>query len=730
MNFSEPQFAGIKLVSFDVFDTVIARRCGAPASVFRIVGRKSLDRKVFTPSQPFDSARCLAEQRTRQHKGGRDVTLEEIYEELNSLWRLPEAVMRQIISLELETERENLFAIPGARAMVDAARKSGKRVAFTSDMYLPEGFLREVLEEFGLINDEEALYVSSRWGGSKADGRLYQVLLEQEKLPAGEVLHIGDSFHADFQNAQKAGLKALHLDRGTLNRFESALAVAEESCSDGAANLAGIARMARLEADCSGHQAIPARFGASVVGPLLTLYAEWVLRTASSRGINRLFFLARDGEALMQICQVLAPAMGLEALQLRYLYGSRKTWYPARLMPCDEVAAQFFASIVAFNASSWQDCVTYLGLKPEDRRLASLTDRWVNRDCGVNGRRQLFLDLIGSEALGPSVREWLSTQTKLTSRYLRESGVVGSEPCALVDCGWSGTWTDILAELISAQGGAQPEVYFIGRRSSYNGSRSPTFAYLFDHQAASGLQSIPEYFHILVEFALTANQGRTLGFTERDDRLEPVLTPVHLQGFTLREWTTCRKALMRFAELYAGEIAPEGLIPDLREAFVGLISLFWERPSTGEAAFLGRHKIGLSPVNGREEVLARSYAFRDVVRLALRFRLPGYPPYWWHEGAQALTPAGPRAFMAVLWEIRELVRRLLIASKEAIRFGSVPRLVWHSLRKLRWQLVPLTDTPIWLVEPKSSSSGPQPSQADDEICCTPLSLARADFRSE
>lgn len=731
MIFSGPEFARVKLVSFDIFDTIIARRCGPPASIFRLVEKKVRDRNLLEAHRHFDSERIQAEQRARHHKGGRDVTLEEIYAELNCLWCLPEVVLRQIIGIELETERENLFAIPGGIAMVDATRKSGKRLAFTSDMYLPQLFLRDVLEEFGLINDGEALYVSSAWGASKADGRLYQVLLEQEKLPAREVLHIGDSLHADFQNARKAALNARHLDRGTLNRFESALAVAEASCSDGVAKLAGIARLARLETDCSGRQAIPARFGASVAGPLLTLYAEWVLRTASNRGIKRLFFLARDGEALMRICQVLAPAMGLEALQLRYLYGSRQTWYPARLMRCDEGAAEFFASTVAFSASSWQDCVAYLGLKPEDQLLASLTQRWVNRGRGVNVRRQLFLDLVGSEELGPIVREWLSTQAKLTSRYLREAGAVGSEPSALVDCGWSGTWTDILGDLITAQGGVRPEVYFLGRRrANKNASRSPTFTYLFDHQAGTGLQSIPDYFHILVEFALTANQGRTLGFTERDGRLEPVLAPIDLQGFSPQEWSAFRNALLRFAELYAREIAPERSTPDLRVAFVGLVSSVWERPSMGEAAFLGRHKIGLSPVMGREEALARSYVFRDVVRLACRFRLPGYPPYWWHEGAQALTPAGPRAFMALLWEGRELVRRLLVASRAQVGFRSVPLLVLCSLKKLRWQLRPLAETPTWPTEASTASLKPKSHQPTEPTCRQPTSLAPIIAHSE
>jgi len=730
MTFSDIHFATIKLVSFDVFDTVIARRCGAPTNVFRIVGRKLCERNVFAFPHPFDSARCEAEQRAKHHNGGREVTLAEIYKEFNSFWRLPEPLIKQLIAIELETERENFFLVPGAVEMVNAARIAGKRVAFASDMYLPEGFLQNALHELGLIQDGETLYVSSQWEASKADGRLYRVMLERENLSPDKVLHIGDSYFSDYENARKAGLHAIHYDRGTLNRFELALAAAEASGSDRVPKMAGLARLARLETDSSGRHSIPARLGASIAGPLLTSYAAWLLRTASNRGIKRLHFLARDGEALLRICELLAPAMGLTALKLSYLYGSRQVWYPPFLLRCNEAAAEFFASAVAFNARSWQDCVAYLGLNPSDPRVSAMIQKWTIDGRGVEARRRLFLELIGSAVLGPVVRDWLSQKAQLTSRYLREAGVVGSEPCALVDCGWSGTWTEILADLITDDGGIRPEVYFLGRRGGRNSSRTHTLTYLFDHQAGSGLQVIPEYFHIFVELALTANQGRTLGFAEREGKLAPDLAPADLQGFTTEEWTALRKALNRYAELYAGRLDLNQLGPDLRATLVDLVSMIWEQPSTGEAAFLARHRIGLSPVNSVEKVLARSYRYRDVVRLALRFRLPGYPPYWWHEGAQALTALVPRAIMAALWETRELLRRLLAAYKTGIGFRSVPELVQRLLRKVQWQLVPLSDTLICLVEPKTPFPKPQASQAADEICCSPLSLAPVDGRSE
>jgi FMN phosphatase YigB (HAD superfamily) len=723
--------AGVKLVSFDVFDTVVARRCGAPANLFRILAEKLRARETIALSPvAFELARSRAEQRARYHKGGRDVCFAEIYEELNSLWRLPQPVVQDVMNLELEAERENLFAIPGALSMVQAAREAKKRVVFTSDMYLPEDFLRATLVQLGLLEERESLYVSSRWGRSKADGGLYQVLLEKETLAPDEVLHIGDSYHVDYLNSRKAGLRAIRLDRGPLNRFEAALATAEASASENATRLAGIARRARLEMDLSGRQTIAARLGASVAGPLLTLYSEWVLRTAIARGIKRLYFLARDGEALMELCEALAPSLGADHLRLHYLYGSRQTWYPAVLVRCDEPAADFFASTVAFNRGSWQQCVEYLGLDPSSPTLKSLASKWARWKPSCDAKRALFLEVISHPEIGPVVRDFLSRQTQLLWRYLKEVGLMDHERCALVDCGWSGTWTDILSDVITAHGGRQPEVFFLGRRHGKVASRAPTSAYLFDHQSGTGLEKIPEYFHIVVEFALTANHGRTKGFQESGGRLVPELAQTELQGFTVEEWEVFRNSLVRFAELYAEQGNPQQAVPDLRSVLVGCVSLLWEHPSTGEAELLGRHTIGLSPVKLAEKALARAYGYVDILRLVFRLRLPGYPPYWWHEGAQAISPFGPRVSMAVLWETRELVRKLAALSNGGIRMRSLAQAGVHFLRKLKWQLLPLSDKSGPVTEKVAPEEKPDYRRPVKDSCFHTTSPAPVIVRSE
>jgi FMN phosphatase YigB (HAD superfamily) len=677
----------IKLVSFDVFDTMIARRCGSPKTIFRIVGGK-LSQSGLISVNPFDfqKMRAEAEQQSRRHNGNRETSLARIYSQLNAFWMLPESAVEKMISIELETETENLFAIPGASALLQTMRNTGRRIVFTSDMYLPEEFLRGILSRLGLMLEGEAIYVSSRWGVSKADGGLFRVLLEQEKLKPAEMLHLGDHYEVDFKRARKLGINAVHYDRGALNRYEIRLAEAEDRCGSQIPGLAGISRMARLESDSFGAQQVAARLGASVAGPLLTQYAEWVLRTARSRGVKKLYFLARDGEALLKLCQILAHSTGADGIELRYLFGSRQVWYPHALLPMDEAAARFFSKQVAFSSGSWKECVELLGFKSAEFSGTVYATKWAGWLAQEEKKRELFLDIAGDVTMGSRMKKWLTERSGLTARYFREMGLVDSDKIGLVDCGWSGTWTDVVGDIIEAEGGTRPEVFFLGQRKRKTVARCKTMAYLYDHEAGLGLKDLPDYFHVPVEFFLTANHGRTMGFQEDAGKLVPTLAPVDLQGFTQEQWMIFRSALIRFAELYSAQIRHGRASVDLRDVLLGGVILLWERPSYGDAALMGAHTISLSPTKNGVKKLARPYKVVDVLRLAFRLRLPDYPPFWWHQGAQTLSGPVTRCFMGILWQSFRCVRAVRSAGPGVFQPRSMRRLFLSVAKHLVWEL--------------------------------------------
>ena len=78
--------------------------------------------------------------------------------------------------------------------------------------------------------------------------------------------------------------------------------------------------------------------GRWVAAPLLVPYVLWLLCDARARGLKRLYFVARDGQVLLAIARRLAPRVGFDG-ELRYLYGSRRSWEPA-LRPGAEAAGR------------------------------------------------------------------------------------------------------------------------------------------------------------------------------------------------------------------------------------------------------------------------------------------------------------------------------------------------------------------------------------------------------
>ena len=321
--------------------------------------------------------------------------------------------------------------------------------------------------------------------------------------------------------------------------------------------------------------------------------------------------------------------------------------------------------------------------RSQEIKRTSLPEKWKPAGRTANWKKQLFIDVASDSSLGPVLKRRLEEKSSVAARYLREQGLTDQTSSGLVDCGWSGTWTDIIGGLVETQGGMKPLVFFLGRRKRSEPGRCETIGWMFDHQSGSGLKAIPDYFHVVVEFLLTADHGRTIGFEEADGRLRPTLAAVDWQGFEPEGWRIFRRALLNFAESYAQQLQPDREAADLRSVLNELLVLFWEQPTVEEARLFAGHTIGLSPSRANTETLARAYGLNDVLRLAVFWKLPGHPPFWWHEGAQALSGSAIRMSMGLVWEVRQLVRALKSNGKRGMGAKHLTQLLLASARNLK-----------------------------------------------
>ena len=178
--------------SWDIFDTLIARKFVSPRSVFEIV-------EQISKIKNFMAIRIAAEQNLVRQ--GLNYNIEDIYKEFQRITNAPENLCDSLKNLEVKVELDQCIPITENLRQVKAGD------ILISDMYLPEKVIRDMLEKVGLFVPIEIVITS----GGKASGKVWKEFSEQGKF----LFHMGDNKSSDINQPRKYG-------------FESALPVSSQ----------------------------------------------------------------------------------------------------------------------------------------------------------------------------------------------------------------------------------------------------------------------------------------------------------------------------------------------------------------------------------------------------------------------------------------------------------------------------------------------------------------------
>lgn len=153
------QILEASVVSFDIFDTLLIRRCLYPNDVFKIAGEDNI----------VDN-----------------------YDEI------------------FQTEYELIKPRPEVVSLYEFAVKNRKDIYFVSDMYLFSESIHKLLKKCEINIDIDKIIVSCEYGTDKPNN-LFEVLKNRCKTKTG-IIHIGDSYEADFIAANKNGITGIKID--------------------------------------------------------------------------------------------------------------------------------------------------------------------------------------------------------------------------------------------------------------------------------------------------------------------------------------------------------------------------------------------------------------------------------------------------------------------------------------------------------------------------------------
>lgn len=207
-----------KVVSFDVFDTVIYRPLWFPTDLFYLMNNYFMDMVDAKDNIDYAQIRIESEKSCRERMkwkkpGQEDITLDDIFEEMEDRYVIQHEVCEKLKEKEMELEVKYCLVRRSGKELYDLATQLGKEVMFVSDMYLSREIIKIILENNGYLPNK--IYVSSEIGVGKYTGNLYKHILKKNRIKPEQWLHIGDNWDSDVEMAMKCGLKAGHLCKAT-----------------------------------------------------------------------------------------------------------------------------------------------------------------------------------------------------------------------------------------------------------------------------------------------------------------------------------------------------------------------------------------------------------------------------------------------------------------------------------------------------------------------------------
>ena len=380
------------------------------------------------------------------------------------------------------------------------------------------------------------------------------------------------------------------------------------------------------------------KVGASLSGPLFFGYVHRVMQRALVDGVRRLYFLARDGQLLLEIAKVIQAEMGTD-LELRYLHVSRKSMRLPSVLRLSErdldwifeemdnrLTVATVAGRVAMEPRALRESAGVAELPSDDSAVLDA--------AAVKSLRAAFLD---QARLREAVESKAAAARGSVLAYFGQEGLLDGTPSALVDVGWKGTLQDAIYRIV--QMAPEPyglTEYYLGC-TAYSGDTGPQN------------RKVPFFLHPsrrpglgpMVELLLLADHGMTLGFeADARGRLQPLTKPegAHPATWGLKDYF---EGVCAFSRHFARGLREWG---DLFEThYEALVPFLMERVASPDS--LTAETLGALPYSGnQEESNLREMAPPFSAVQALRYVLSGKET----RGAMTQWPAATRVRSAAV----------------------------------------------------------------------------------
>lgn len=455
-----------KVISFDIFDTLVNRNVEKPQDVFKIL---EFEYSYFYGKKlELCKNRINAENIARSKSNKEDISLEDIYAELKFL---SEDERKWLKNKEVELEEQLIKKNTDLAIIFQWCKQNNKRIFITSDMYLPKKFIEKLLKNFE-YSDYEKLYLSGDVGLTKASGNLFKKILEENNINPAEMLHIGDALKGDFIVPKRLGINTILLKKKRASHY---IQLNDKGLNDKESVSYSIIT-SFIKSNIRNYFDEYSKFGYTVLGPILFGYLKWLNNELKNNDINKIFFLAREGQLLDKGFDILYPNSDIFH---KFIYVSRRATAVPRL----------------HKAKNFDDYLHCLTIFRANYRLKNFYEQCLITSSNVDKiqsetqiSKERLIDSLSNEeknilfnTIKPYIDKISHEQEDYIKKYLKTMDFYGK--LAVADVGWHGTIQNSLQDIFS-----EADIYgfYVGKKNQLvNGNLfqiKNTKGYLFENK--------------------------------------------------------------------------------------------------------------------------------------------------------------------------------------------------------------------------------------------------------
>ena len=347
------------------------------------------------------------------------------------------------IDEELKTELKYQYTDENLVKEIESAKKNGDKIYIVSDFYLGKEMFNKFLAHHKINTLFDGIFVSCDSGFNKYSGTLYQYVIESIGVDCKDCVMTGDNYRADFIMAQKAGIKAIH----TAYKADS-----ESITNTAKRNILAIEKRFRKEYGNYANYGIQ-----------LFLFADRLYKSLKQKQHSKVYFFSREGEFIKTLFDAYLDIKGIEDIETKYLYVSRKATFVPSLRSLEDedfdiifreypdISLSGFVKNLGFSEENIADIAGSSGLDFE----SVIKDLSKSEQLMELKQNERFIDLYNSRRCN---------QSEAFRKYLEQEGISNaSGRIAVVDVGWKGTIQDNIYRFFGGE--VEIDGYYIGLHS-------------------------------------------------------------------------------------------------------------------------------------------------------------------------------------------------------------------------------------------------------------------------